>query len=154
MLDLVSRPNSIALSDRAVSVFLRRQNGGVVGLNLTFATDERPTHTLEFERIDPKKQRLTVSIQFTTDLVPSGGQIAHGTQDGQFFTSKARITFNEMGVIQGTNPNINLYQGDTIDVIRLIQLITTPEGLDSEMDITSILSRAKKRETPKELTGA
>jgi hypothetical protein len=153
MADTLNNPNSIALSDRATSVLLRRANGGEVGFYLEFATPDWPKHTLKFERTDPQHNRVEVSVVLGLDTVPIRGQVGIGTIDnGQFVHNAHEITYDSAGLVSGTYPEYGLKPGDSLNIVRLIQQVTTPENLGSPLDVPKMIALAKPEE-PKMLNG-
>lgn len=144
----VTRANSIAMSDRAISVWLRRQGKSEVGFSLTFAQPDWQKHKLEFERVDPQGQRVAISIELTPDGIPLGGEINIGSKEGQFVTPRQKIVLDAQGAVKTTNPIYGFQQGDRLNVPKLIGQITTAEGLGNPIDVTQILNLARIKMLP------
>lgn len=145
MLDRASRPESIALSDRAVSALLRKEKGGEVGMGLTFAYEGWPKHELRFERTDPKNNRIAVKFEIGSESVPIGGEISVGTiTDGQFVTTRETIKFDSNGVVSKASPKYSDLVGEKIDLIKLLGQITTPEKLGEPIDADQMIERTKQ----------
>lgn len=145
MVKVVSNPNSIALSHRALSAFLRRNNGAEVGMSLAFAFEGWPKHKLTFERIDPEHNRVAVSFEMGVENIPLGGKIDIGTiTGGQMLSTKHSITFDTEGVVTKDYPEFGLLKGEKIEIIKMIQQITTPEKLGETLNPKGMVDRIKQ----------
>jgi hypothetical protein len=145
MLEVVSRQEFIALSDRAVSARLRRKKGGEVGMSLTFAYQEWPKHKLEFERLDGEHNRIAVCINIGIDCVPIGGEIKVGTKtDGQFVHSDRLIEFDSSGIVLRDNAKIDTQIGEKLNIVQLIQQITTSDNLGNPIDAAGMIADVKQ----------
>ncbi len=144
MVRTVSQPISIALSDRAVSALLRRGGGGEVGMGLTFAYEGWPKHKLVFERIDAAHKRVAVDIEIGLDSVPRDGEINVGEKEnGQFVINRHSIQFDANGVVLKDFPAYGLQAGEKINIVQVIQQITSPDNLGSPINAGEIISKAK-----------
>ena len=145
MLAKVSRPESIALSDRAVSALLRRENRGEVGMSFTFAYKGWPKHKLEFERIDPNHDRVAVSLEIGRESVPTGGEIEIGTiTDGQFVNTRQSIQFDPNGVVLKASSEYKGLVGEKLNIIKMIEQVTTPENLGEPIKADQMVERTRQ----------
>lgn len=145
MLDKVSRPESVVLSDRAVSALLRREKGAEVGMSLTFAYEGWPKHELEFERIDPNHNRVAVSLEIGPDSVPIGGEIGIGSKtDGQFVNIRQSIQFDLNGVVLKASQEYKPLIGEKLNIIKMIEQVTTPENLGEPIGANQIVEKTRQ----------
>jgi len=146
LLETVSKPDAIALTDRALSVYLRgsHRETAKVSLSLIFASEMETYHRLELERIDSAQKRVAVGIDIDTDRIPVGGRIKIGEKsNGQFVINRTTIEFDhESRVITGV-PEYGLNPGDQLNIINLLSQITTPEGMDESLNPQEILNKAR-----------
>jgi hypothetical protein len=144
MLETVSRPESIALSSQAVSALLRRDRGGEVGMGLTFAYEGWPKHKLYFERLDASHDRVAVCLEIGLDSVPIGGKIEIGRKEhGQFIFNKDLIKFDSNGIALEGVPGYDLRRGEKLDIIQMIQQITSPNDLGNPVNADKMIAKAK-----------
>lgn len=145
MLGVVSREISIALSDRALRALLRRKNGGEVGMSINFASKDWPKHELEFERIDPNHNRVSVGFQISPEGFPTGGQIKIGTKEhGQFVTIREEIKFDSNGIVLKDSPNYDLLAGQKLDVVKMIQQVTSADEMGVSLNPLAMIEKAKQ----------
>ena len=145
MLDRASRPESIALSNRAVSALLRREKGGEVGMGLTFAEPGWPKHKLEFERIDPNHNRVAVSIEIGPESVPVGGEIKIGTiEDRQFVNTRQSIQFDPNGVVLKASQEYKPLIGEKLNIIKMIEQVTTSENLGEPVGAGQMIEKTRQ----------
>lgn len=145
MTELVSRSESIALSDQAVSALLRRERGGEVGMSLTFAYPGWPKHKLEFERLDGNHNRFAVVIMIGVDSVPIGGEITVGTKtDGQFVFINRTIQLDQNGVVLMDSSKDDPQIGETLNIVHLIQQVTTSDNLGNPIDAGSMIESVRQ----------
>ena len=148
MLDRVSRPESIALSDRAVSALLRRENGCEVGMSLTFAYEGWPKHKLQFDRTGPINKhvadRIAVSFEIGPDSLPIGGKIDVGEiEDQQAVLTRHSIQFDSNGIILQNSPKFDLHAGEKINIIKIIEQITKKDNLGETLNSDEIIENSK-----------
>lgn len=145
MLERVSRPESIALSDRAISASLRRENGGEVGMGLTFAQPDWSKHKLMFDRVDPAHNRIEVDIEIGPDSVPIGGEIGIGTiEDRQFVSTKQKLKFGQNGEISEASSEYKNLMGEKLNIIKMIEQVTTPEGLGKPIEANKMVQQSRQ----------
>jgi len=145
MLDKVSRPESIALSDQAVSAWLRRENGGEVGMSLTFAYEGWPKHKLEFERIDPEHKRIAISLEIGAESVPIGGKISIGTKiHGQFVNTRSSLQFDSDGVVLKASSEYMDLVDEKLNIIKMIEQVTTPENLGEPIKADHMIEKIRQ----------
>ncbi len=145
MSDKVSRAESVALSDRAVSALLRREKGAEVGMSLTFAYEGWPKHKLEFERIDPNHDRIAVSLEIGLDGIPIGGEIGIGTKiDGQFVNTRQSIQFDPNGVVLKASQEYKPLIGERLNIINMIEQVTTSENLGGPVKAGQMVERTRQ----------
>lgn len=145
MLDKASRPESVALSDRAVSALLRREKGAEVGMSLTFAYEGWLKHKLEFERIDPNHDRVAVSLEIGPDSVPIGGEIGIGTKtNGQFVNTRQSIHFDPNGVVLKASQEYKPLIGEKLNIIKMIEQVTTPENLGEPIKANQMVENTRQ----------
>lgn len=145
MIDVVSRSESIALSDRAVSALLRRRNGGEVGMSLTFAYEGWPIHRLEFERVDSENNRIAVNFEIGRESVPVRGEISIGTKThGQFVFKRQSIKFDSKGIVSEASSEYQGLVGETLNITNMIEQVTTPENLGKHISAEQLVERTRQ----------
>lgn len=135
MAELLKKPSSIALSDRAVSVLLKEsKDGSESGFCISFATPNWPKHTIQFDKTGADKSFFSIDIMIGEDTLPLNGKIKIGTRDGQCVTVRQTIDFDSKGVLSGDNSEFGLKKGDTVDVTGIIQYITSSKIPNKTLD--------------------
>lgn len=152
IIDEASKPNSIAISDQALSISLRKREASEVGMYLTFPTKfpipDNEYFTLRFERED-EKTRISVKIKMDSGCFPRNGEIEVAEKEKHNWgtTTKSRHTakFGQDSVITEGSIDLNLPKGEELNIVKLISAITSPDNLDSPVDPNSIIQKARPK---------
>jgi hypothetical protein len=139
MLEKVSNPDSIALSNLALSARLRREGNAEVGVSLSF-TQWRGGHELSFDRTEINKQLFEISLNIGSDGIPIDGKIQIGQKDGQFVIIRDTLEFSLEGNVINDYPKYNLQAGENLDIIKIIQKVTTVDNLKDPIDAVKIIN--------------
>lgn len=154
IIDEASKPNSIAISDEALSINLRRKGKNTVRMYLTFPPSfpipDDKYFTLRFDRQD-ENTYISVGIRMDSACFPRMGEISIGevvkNTFGQIRSPKYSAKFGQDSVITEGSTDLNLPKGEELNIVKLISAITSPDDLDSPMNPNSIIQKARPKQS-------
>jgi len=135
ILEIVSNPSSIALSDRAISARIRHSGNTEIGVYLSLGKDVGAYgRELYFDRTDKNNSLFKIVLNMDEDGVPRRGSIEIGKRDGQCVTVKKEIPFDSNGQVKNNYPEYGLTIGDKLNIVSIIQKVTEPMAMDAPFD--------------------
>ncbi len=151
IIEEASKPNSIALSDQAIRVDLRKEKNNSVQMYLTFPSafpiPDEEYFTLQFDREDDKTC-MSVKIRMDSECFPRSGEISISEVIRSGRIPRHSVKFGQDSVVTKGSDNMNLIKGEGLDIVKLIAEITSPDNLDSPVNINQIIQKAKIKQLP------
>jgi len=146
-----SRRDNISISDQAIAINVR--NGSVVTERayLTFPSafpiPDGEYFTLEFDKNDGTTY-VSLEIRMDSGCYPRKGEISIGGADGNFRTPRGSARFGQDSKVTKGSNDMGLAEGEELNLVNLIAELTSPENLESPINPTSIIQKAKQPALP------
>lgn len=151
MIDIASKPNSMAISDKAIRIDLRMGKESNVQMYLTFPSafpiPDNEYFTFELDRSDGKTE-LSLKIKMDSACFPRSGEILISDIDKNFRSIKYSAKFGQDSVVSEESIDMNLAKGEVLNIINLIAEITSPNNLDSPLAPNIAIQKSKTPQLP------
>lgn len=146
-----SKESSFALSDQAIRVILREEGDNTAEMYLTFPSGfpipDDEYFTLQFDRTD-NKTCISLKIKMDSGCFPRSGEISISGVDKNFPFPRHSAKFGQDSTVTEGSSDMNLINGEELNVIKLIAEITSPDNLGSLINPNLIIQKVKPSQLP------
>lgn len=146
IIETVSKPDSMAISNRAIRIDLRKGEEGGVQMYLTFPSafpiPDGEYFTFELDRSDGNTE-LGLKIIMDSECFPRSGKIVVSGVDKNFRFPKHSAKFGQDSIIAEDSVDMGLNKGEELNIVKLIAEITSPKSLDTPLNPNLAIQKSK-----------
>jgi hypothetical protein len=112
-------------------------------MGLNFAEGNYP-HELRIDRTDANNGYLGMLLRIGTDAIPVDARLRIGRSYRDSITIDRTLSFDANGVVLKDLPEYGVHAGEKLDIVGMIQKLTTEEGLGTPTSVDQLIKEAKE----------
>lgn len=151
IVETASKSNSLAISDQAIRIDLRKGKESGVQMYLTFPSafpiPDDEYFTFELDRSDGSTE-LGLKIKMDSGCFPRSGEIVISGVDKDSRLPKHSAKFGQDSVISEGSLDMGVTKGEELNIVKLITEITSPDNLDSPLNPNLAIQKSKTPQLP------